>query len=75
MATSIRPGGRDRSASATTGSALPDLTIDELAGTINLAMEQAERLGIASAAQLLMMARLEVDLTELALTSGRKEAS
>lgn len=51
-----------RSASADTSAA----SIDHLATTINLAIEQAEDLGIGAAVQLLMMARLEVDLTEIA---------
>lgn len=42
------------------------VSIDNLATTINRAIEQAEDLGIGSAVQLLMMARLEVDLTEIA---------
>ncbi|MCG6206485.1 hypothetical protein LPW26_17695 [Rhodopseudomonas sp. HC1] len=41
-------------------------SVDHLASTINLAIEQAEDLGIGAAVQLLMMARLEVDLTEIA---------
>ena len=53
-----------RPAAAETGTSAA--SIDTLASTINLAIEQAEDLGIGAAVQLLMMARLEVDLTELA---------
>ncbi len=53
-----------RAASAEDGSNAA--SIDDLASTINLAIEQAEDLGIGAAVQLLMMARLEVDLTEIA---------
>lgn len=69
MTTTLKPGapGRARSAGTATSPTLSSLTIDELAETINRAIEQAEQLGISSVAQLLMMARLEVDLTELAL--------
>ncbi|WBU30218.1 hypothetical protein OOZ54_01570 [Rhodopseudomonas palustris] len=49
--------------------------IDALASTINRAIEQAEELGISSAVQLLMMARLEVDLTEIALESSTKNSA
>jgi hypothetical protein len=58
----------------TIGRAKP-VSVDTLATTINRAIEQAEDLGISSAVQLLMMARLEVDLTEIALeTKMRKSA-
>jgi hypothetical protein len=49
--------------------------IDALASTINRAIEQAEDLGISSAVQLLMMARLEVDLTEIALEAREKNSA
>jgi len=49
--------------------------IDALASTINRAIEQAEELGISSAVQLLMMARLEVDLTEIALEAREKNSA
>jgi tryptophanyl-tRNA synthetase len=50
-------------------------SIDALATTINRAIEQAEELGISSAMQLLMMARLEVDLTEIALETRMKNGA
>jgi hypothetical protein len=50
-------------------------SIDTLATTINCAIEQAEQLGISSAVQLLMMARLEVDLTEIALTTRARDTA
>lgn len=51
------------------------VSIDALASTINRAIEQAEELGIGSAVQLLMMARLEVDLTEIALETKVKKSA
>ncbi|WP_322514950.1 hypothetical protein SR870_18280 [Rhodopseudomonas palustris] len=51
------------------------VSIDTLATTINRAIEQAEELRIPSAVQLLMMARLEVDLTEIALETGMKKSA
>ena len=51
------------------------VSIDALASTINRAIEQAEDLGIGSAVQLLMMARLEVDLTEIALETRVKKSA
>ncbi|WP_420131040.1 hypothetical protein [Rhodopseudomonas sp.] len=57
-------GGSDKAAS-----------VDALASTINRAIEQAEDLGIGSAVQLLMMARLEVDLTEIALETKLKKTA
>ncbi|RED21158.1 hypothetical protein BJ123_1536 [Rhodopseudomonas thermotolerans] len=51
------------------------ISIDTLASTINRAIEQAEDLGIPSAVQLLMMARLEVDLTEIALETRHKNSA
>ncbi|ABE37642.1 hypothetical protein [Rhodopseudomonas pseudopalustris] len=51
------------------------VSIETLATTINRAIEQAEELGIPSAAQLLMMARLEVDLTEIALETKLKKSA
>ncbi|MFT4277224.1 MAG: hypothetical protein QM576_12775 [Rhodopseudomonas sp.] len=51
------------------------VSIDTLASTINRAIEQAEELGIPSAVQLLMMARLEVDLTEIALESRQRNSA
>ena len=51
------------------------VNIDTLATTINRAIEQAEQLGIPSAVQLLMMARLEVDLTEIALESRQRNSA
>lgn len=45
-------------------------SIETLATTINQAIAQAEELRISSAVQLLMMARLEVDLTEIARHTG-----
>lgn len=51
------------------------VSVDALASTINRAIEQAEDLGIGSAVQLLMMARLEVDLTEIALESKLKKSA
>ena len=51
------------------------VNIDTLATTINRAIEQAEQLGIPSAVQLLMMERLEVDLTEIALESRQRNSA
>lgn len=57
----------DRTIAAEANGRAKQVSIDTLATTINRAIEQAEELGIPSAVQLLMMARLEVDLTEIAL--------
>jgi hypothetical protein len=64
-----RPMSTDSSAGTTA------VSIDALASTINRAIEQAEELGIGSAVQLLMMARLEVDLTEIALETKVKKSA
>jgi len=66
MSTQSRPRPDRTIAAESNGRAKP-VSIDTLATTINRAIEQAEELGIPSAVQLLMMARLEVDLTEIAL--------
>lgn len=48
------------------------VSIGTLAQTVNRAIEQADQLGLPAAAQLLMMARLEVDLTEIAIATEAK---
>lgn len=48
--------------------------IGTLAQTINRAIEQAEQLGLPAATRLLMMARLEVDLSEIAIVAERNRS-
>ncbi|MFC0240535.1 hypothetical protein [Rhodopseudomonas telluris] len=74
MSPSAKPRA-GRPVSTESGAQAKAVSIDALASTINRAIEQAEDLGISSAVQLLMMARLEVDLTEIALETKLKKSA
>ncbi|MGP9813075.1 hypothetical protein ACTZWT_16330 [Rhodopseudomonas sp. NSM] len=75
MSTQPTPRANPTVASDASVARARSVSIDTLATTINRAIEQAEELRIPSAVQLLMMARLEVDLTEIALETKQKESA